>query len=234
MENSTTKFRRSYICLQKFLDNWTGKIHERCLGNEQRKASFYVWCRYTISIHTFHRICKPHCIPDIYVIARSCLEYDASLKGIIADPQLAKDYLEFPDKAKAYYVKLLERLGDTAESAKLEPGLKKVLGSDWRQKASMKWHKNGISELIEQHGGPNSRRLYAWWSHFAHGSAVSVEMLQRTVPTQDQLDTTVAAVYGAYALSTSDFLDFAWGPVLTPDGESCKSDFDHSVIGNWI
>jgi hypothetical protein len=189
-----------------------GKIQDRCLGDDQRKASFYVWCRYTISIRTFHQIYEPQYLPDIYVIARSCVEYDAFLKGIIADPGLAKDYLEFPRKAKAYYARLLERLGGySSELAKLEPDLEKNLGKDWRTKAreGVKWC--NTSQLIEQYGERVERRLYAWWSHFAHGSAVSMDFLMCTTPSQYRLDTTVAAVYGSYVLSTEEFLSFAWG-----------------------
>lgn len=187
-------------------------------------ASFYVWCRYTISIRTFHQICEPQYLPDIYVIARSCVEYDAFLKGIIADPGLAKDYLEFPDRAMAYYGKVLERLGDRSGLAKLEPKLKSIFGENWRSESKIKWCSN-TSDLIEQYGGSEQRRLYAWWSHFAHGSAVSMEMLMRTAPSQDRLDKVVTTVYTAYVLSTDEFLSFAWGPVATPDSNNCKREF---------
>jgi hypothetical protein len=200
------------------------KIQGRCLGDDQRKASFYVWCRYTISIGTFHQICEPQYLPDIYVIARACVEYDAFLKGIIADPGLAKDYLEFPDRAMAYYGKVLERLGDSSGLAKLEPKLKSIFGENWRKESKIKWCSN-TSDLIEQYGGSEQRRLYAWWSHFAHGSAVALEILMRTVPSQDRLDKVVTAVYCLYVLSTNEFLCFAWGPIATPDSDSCKREF---------
>ena len=201
-----------------------GKIQDRCLGDDQRKASFYVWCRYTISIHTFHQICEPHYLPDIYVIARSCVEYDAYLKGIIADSKLAKDYLEFPHKARAYYAKMLERLGGySSELAKLEPDLEKVFGNNWRKEASMKWCET--SKLVEKYGGPDQRHLYYWWSHFTHGSTLAMEMLMCTAPSQDRLDAVVTAVYCLYVLSTKEFLCFAWGPIVTPDSDSCKRAF---------
>lgn len=231
MKDLTYKFNQSYAYLQKFLDNWTEKIQERCIGNEQRKASFYVWSRYTISIHTFHQICDPHYIPDIYVIARSCLEYEAALKGIIADPELAKSYLEFPNRAKAYYCKKLEELDYSDELAKLEPDLKKVFGDNWRRKASPKW--SVISNLINDYLGPDERRLYAFWSHFTHGSAVALNWLQNTIPTQNQLETPVTFVYGAYCLSTSDFLDFVWGSIVTHDSDSCKNEFIYKVMAAW-
>jgi hypothetical protein len=186
-------------------------------------ASFYVWCRYIISIRTLHQICEPQYLPDIYVIARSCVEYNASLKGIIADPRLAKDYLEFPDRARAYYGKVFEKLGHSSQLAKLEPNMKKVFGNNWRKEARMKWCET--SKLVEQYGGVDERYLYAWWSHFTHGSAVALEILMRTVPSQDRLDKVITAVYAAYLLSTDEFLSFAWGPVVTSDSDSCKREF---------
>jgi len=237
VDSITAKFKRSYICLQKFLDNWTEKIQDRCLGDDQLKASFYIWARYTISIRTLHQICDPQYIPDIYVIARSCLECYASLMGVMADAGLAKDYLEFPDRARAYYGKVLEDLGLSSELAKLEPDLRKAFGDNWRKiKRRIHWaqEQGGISKLVEQYGGSEDRCFYAWWSHFTHGSASALEALQRTSPTQEPLDTVINVVYSRYMLSTSDFLDFAWGPVLTSDSESCKSEFVHSVTKAWI
>jgi hypothetical protein len=233
VENFTAKFKRSFTLLQPFLDNWMGKIQEKCLGEDQRKASFYIWARYTMSIRTFHQICEPHYLPDIYVIARSCVEYDAFLNGFIADPRLAKDYLEFPDNARAYYGKVLERLGDSSRLAQLESDLEKNLGKDWRTKArdGMKWC--NTSQLVEQYGGPAQRCLYACWSHFTHGSAIALEMLMRTVPSQDRLDTAVANVYGSYVLSTIDFLTFAWGRIVTQDSDSCKKEFQ-VVMEAWV
>ena len=231
VENLTVKFRKSFTCLQTFANNWIGKIQDRCLKDEQHMASFYVWCRYTISIRTFHQICEPQYLPDIYIIARSCVEYDASLNGIMADSKLAKEYLEFPDRARAYYAKVLERLGDSYGLAKLEPDLKRIFGNDWRKEAKTKWCET--SKLVEQYGGKDQRRLYAWWSHFTHGSALAMEMLIRTTPTQYRLDTVVATVYGSYVLLTDDFLNFAWGRIATQDSDSCKSEFQ-AVLKAWI
>jgi hypothetical protein len=230
VESITVKFHRSYAQLLAFLDKWTDQIQEQCAGDYQRKASFYLWARYTISIRTLYQICDPHYIPDVYVIGRSCLEYDASLKGVMADRALAERYLQYPDKAMAYYATVLEKLGVRSELARLEPRLRKVLGDDWRSsaKAGRQWC--NTSQLIEQYGGSEERRLYAWWSHFAHGSAVSVEVLQQTTPTQERLDSIIAFVWPAYGLSTCDFLDFAWGPVVTPASQNCKNEFTYRVM----
>ena len=232
VENFTIKFKRSFTYLQTFLDNWMDKIQDQCLRDDQHKASFYIWCRYTMSIRTFHRICEPHFLPDVYVIGRSCIEYDAYLKGVIAESELAEHYLEFPDRARAYYGKVLESLGDTSRLAELEQGLKTVFGDGWRKEARITWC--NTSELIEKYGGSEQRRIYAWWSHFVHGSAAALEMLQRIAPTQDRLDTAVVTVYSSYVLSTSDFLDFAWGQIVTPDKDSCENEFVHSVMAAWI
>lgn len=231
MQDLTAKFQQSFTCLQKFLENWTEKIQERCIGDEHRKASFYVWARYTMSINTFHRIYDPHYIPDLYAIARSCLEYEASLKGIITEPELAKSYLEFPNRAKAYYGKILEELDYNDKLAKLEPDLKKIFGDNWRREARMQW--SVISKLVKTYLGRDERRLYAYWSHFTHGSAVALNVLQQTIPTQKLLYDIVSAVYGAYILSTSDFLDFAWGSVVTTDSDNCKNEFIYKVMAAW-
>lgn len=231
MAGYTVMFKRSFTHLQTFLDNWMGRIQAKCLGDDQRKASFYIWARYTMSIRTFHQICDPQNIPDIYVIARSCVEYDAYLKGVIADSELAKDYLEFSDNARAYYGMVLEKLGDNSQLAKLEPDLKRVFGNNWRKEARIKWC--NTSKLVEQYGGPAQRCLYAWWSHYTHGSALAMEKLMCTAPSQHHLDTAVVNVYGSYVPSTDDFLSFAWGRIVTPDSESCKREFQ-AVTEAWV
>ena len=232
MDSITAKFQRSYVCLQKFLNTWTGEIQDRCLVDEQRKASFYVWVRYTISIRTLHQISDPHYIPDIYIIGRSCLEYHASLMGVMADPQLATKYLEFPDRSRAYIAKVLARLGYTTWLAKEEPYLRKIFGDDWRKEARPTWH--NISNLIENYLGPEERFLYWWGSQFTHGTSLSIENLQRTKPTLALFDKIIKVVFLAYGQSTRDFLDFAWGPVITDDSQNCKDEFRLNVMAAFI
>ena len=229
--SATAKFKRSYDPLMSFLDKWTGKIQDRCLPEEQSKACFYIWCRYTMSIRVLYKICEPQYIPDIYVIARSCLEYSASFKAVSVEPELAKAYVEYPDTARAYYGKVLEGLGDHSALAKLEPQLKGIFGDDWRAKAKFSWcHPTNISTLVNTYGGPDVRRLYALWSHFTHGSALSLEILQKMLPTQDALDKVIVAVYAQYVLITRDLIDLAWGVIVTYDSENCKREFNAIAV----
>lgn len=232
MESITDKFLRSYVELSTFLNKWTGQIQEQCVGDDQRKASFYVWFRYTISIRTLQRLCDPLYIPDILVIARACIEYSASLKGIISDPKLAADYLQFEHKAKAYYGKLLERLGDMTKIADLEQELKPIFGNNWREQADFKWA--NISALVELYGGPSERRAYALFSHFVHSSVIAPKVLERSIPTQRWLDLCIDTAYGSYCQSTFDFLNFAWGPVVTADSQNCKNEFTYKVMAAYV
>jgi hypothetical protein len=150
----------------------------------------------------------------------------------MADAQLAKDYLEFPDRSLAYYGYVVESLGDTEKLTTLEPRLLKALGSDWRNKKKTKWC--NISKLIKDYLGTDERTFYWHWSHFVHSSAVSIQILKKTIPTQDQLDKIIETIYKAYCLSTSDFLEFAWGPVITNDSQNCKNEFIYNVMGTCI
>jgi len=96
MTSTIQKFLDSYSKLEKFLGKWITYLDKRCVGNtdNQIEASYYVWARYTISIRTLKRLCKPQFFPDLCVIARCCLEYDASILAIMLDEDLAKNYLE--------------------------------------------------------------------------------------------------------------------------------------------
>ena len=111
LHNQTAKFKQSFVALAKFLDEWIDKVKNQAIQNDIRRAAWLVWGRYCISIRTLHQICNPYFLPDIWLIARSCLEHEATLRGIMDDPKIAKDYLNFLDKAKAYYAWLLEQLG---------------------------------------------------------------------------------------------------------------------------
>lgn len=225
MKSDTAKFKQSYYHLSAFLDKWVEKLQERCLPEEQNTACFYIWCRYTMSIHTLHQICDPHYMPDIYVIARSCLEYYASFMAVLKDSKLASAYIEYPDRARAHYCKVLERLGYGSALAKHEPHLKSVFGDDWRSEARISWYPQGSSQLVETYGGLDERRLYASYSHFAHGSALALQTLQNTLPSQSTLDKVVVTVHYSYIEITRSLLELAWGKIVTQDSESCKSEF---------
>ena len=223
LHNQTVKFNRSFIELSQFLDKWIDNVKSQAIQDYNRRAAWFVWGRYTLSMRTIHRICNPCFIPDIWIIARSCLEHEATLRGIMDDPNIAKDYLNFMDKAKAYYAWLLEQLGHSDRLAHLEPDLIKIFGEDWRSEKATTWSKT--SELVEKYGGKDCRRCYALWSHFTHCSVVASQMLEHTVPSQMTLDKAIDVVYGGYVLVTKDFLDFIWGPIVTTESDICKNDF---------
>jgi len=231
LNNQTEKFKQSFIGLGKFLDEWIDKVKSQAIQDDIRRAAWLVWGRYSISIRTVHEICNPYFLPDIWLIARSCLEHEATLRGIMDDPKVAKDFINFTDKAKAYYAWLLEKLGYSDQLAHLEPDLIKTFGENWRNEKATTWSK--ASELVERYGGEDSRRCYALWSHFTHCSVVASQMLEYTVPSQTSLDNTIASVYGGYVLVTQDFLDFIWGPIVTTESDKCKKDF-LNVMRKWI
>jgi hypothetical protein len=231
LHNQTAKFNQSFLLLSKFLDEWIDRVKSQAIQDDIRKAAWFVWGRYILSIRTIHKICNPYFLPDIWLIARSCLEHEATLRGIMGDPKIAKDYLNFMNKAKAYYAWLLEKLGLSDQLADLEPDLIKTFGKNWRNEKAATWSK--ASELVEKYGGEASRRCYALFSHFTHCSVVASQMLEHTTPSQARLDNIIASVYGGYILVTSDFLDFIWGPIVTTDSKRCKKDF-LNVMRKWI
>jgi hypothetical protein len=231
LHNQTAKFNQSFLFLSKFLDEWIDKIKSQAIQDDIRRAAWLVWGRYTLSIRSIHKICNPYFLPDIWLIARSCLEHEATLRGIMDDPEIAKDYLNFMYKAKAYYAWLLEKLGLSGQLALLEPDLIKTFGANWRDQKAATWSK--ASELVEKYGGEDSRRCYAMWSHFTHCSVVASYFLENNAPTVSSLDNTIAIVYGGYVLVTSDFLDFIWGPIVTTESDGCKNDF-LNVMRKWI
>lgn len=95
----------------------------------------------------------------------------------------------------------------------------------------MNWcHPMSISTLVKKYLGPNERLLYFMWSQFAHGSALAVEILQRTTPSRDVLDKVIVTLYAQYVLITRDLLDLAWGVIVTDDSENCKHEFDAIAV----
>ena len=231
LHNQIAKFKLSFLELSKFFDKWVDKIKSQAIQNKVCSVGWLVSGRYFISIRTIHRICDPYFLPDICLIARSCLEYEATIRGIMDDPKIADDYLNFMNRAKAYYLWLLEKLGCSEQVVRLEPELVKIFGKNWRKEKAATWSKT--SELIEKYGGEANRRCYALWSHFSHCSVVASQMLEHTPPSQTWLDDTITAVYGGYIVVTKDFLDFLWGPIITTESDECKKDF-LNVMRKWI
>lgn len=223
LHNQTAKFNQSFTDLSKFFDKWANKIKNQAIQDDIRRAAWLVWGRYSISIRTLHKICNPYFLPDIWLIARSCLENEATLRGIMDDAKIAKDYLNFMNRAKAYYAWLLERLGYSDKFKTIEPEMIKLFGANWRKEKASTWSRS--SELVENYGGKEERCLYAFFSHFSHCSVVASHFLENTAPTISSLDTAIAIVYGGYVLVTKDFLDLIWGPIVTTESDRCKSDF---------
>ena len=217
------KFDRSCKALGQWLVRWSDKIKAKAIQDDRYRAAWLVWGRYSLAIGTVHQICKPNYFPDLLLIGRSCLEYEATLKGIMDDPSIAEKYLDFLYRAKAYYACLLERQGESEKVAHLEPGLKQKLGNDWRKKKAATWTQT--SALVEKYGGNANRRCYALWSHFSHCSIVASEFLENTLPSPHILVNAVDAIYLGYILVTRDFLEFVWRSIVTPDSEQCKKEF---------
>lgn len=230
LDGATERFLRSAPYLLRFLKDWGDKLWDRCAGDGQRKAGFLIWSRYTMSIRTLQRLCDPCLMPDIYLIGRACMEFDASLKAVLKDPDQARRYIEYEDKAAAHFGKLLQQSGQATALAQMEPRLRRVFGPDWLKKASTKWA--NTTEIIAAYGDPDAKIGYAWWSHFAHGSVVAMEFLHGIMPTQRKLDEAIGSIYSSYTLSTSEFLESVWGQIVTIDSDRCKKEFNVVMASN--
>jgi hypothetical protein len=225
-----TEFQESFKHLTKFWLDWAEEIDGQANQDNPRRASYYIWARWSLLIRTFYRICDPAYLPDIYLITRSSIECEAFFKAIKADPKLADKYLAFPEKAKAYYAWVCKRLGLKDSLAKLEPDLKRRFGDNWEAEKATQWC--NTSDMIEKHCGPPSRLLYASYSHFVHGSAVVVNYLQGHSPSGAELAKVIDAVYTGYLLSTSDFLEMVWGPIVQEKSTRCQKVFS-DILKSW-
>jgi len=149
----------------------------------------------------------------------------------MTDATLAQKFLAFVAEANAHYGFHLERLGYASDFRAVEPELIRLLGPDWREKKKCGWA--NMSALVEKYGGKGERLGYAWCSHFVHCSGVAGEFLDRTGPTDGLIDAAIVRIYGSYIESTSSFIEFTWGRIVTSDGELCKQDFE-DVHRSWI
>ncbi len=143
-----------------------------------------MWARYTMSIRALVRLCKPEFVPDMFVIARCCLEYKAALKAILSDAPIAEQYLDFEKHALASYKKHLENSGRTEKAQEVCILLKGMRVTDPDRYKSTKWCRNGYTSLIKKHGGPNDERAYKLLCDFVHGSIVSLRFLQKAAPSK--------------------------------------------------
>jgi hypothetical protein len=231
MASTIQKFLDSYSKFKEFLMKWSIPLDKRCVGNtdEQIEASYYVWSRYSISIHTLRRLCEPHFFPDLCVIARCCLEYDASLLAVMSDKNLAKNYLEFEKHAKANY---LRKFGNSIDKNK-KTLYENILASQGVEDIeNYKWDKwcakqGGHTGLIKKYESEDALKLYSFWSHLAHGSVMGIRILQNTPDiAAELLAKLVDVTYSGYLCVTKSFLDKTLGLIITQDSENCKKEFN--------
>lgn len=119
--DTINRFKQSYEQFHVFVGKWFESIDRRCQGDIQRLAAFYVWARYSMSLRTIDALLAPPFLPDLAVICRGCLEFDASLEGVRRYPGLASDYLEFDKHAKARYLRIMQEQGDLSGLLKRRP-----------------------------------------------------------------------------------------------------------------
>ncbi|MBN1795043.1 MAG: hypothetical protein JW804_00060 [Sedimentisphaerales bacterium] len=227
------KFFRSYNKLEDFLKKWITILDKKCTKNpdNQIKASYYIWARYSIAIRSFKRLCEPQFLPDLYVIARCCLEYDASLSAILNDQEAATDYLEFEKHAKANY---LRKFGNTIDKNKKKTyennlallGVKNIENYKWT-----KWcaKQGGYIGLIEKYEGTDAKRNYFFFSELSYGSVMAMKILQNISKSDKfllMMQDIINLVYTGYIVGTNSFLEKVLGPIITSDSEQCKKDFD--------
>lgn len=233
--NAVNQFKRSFGHLQQFLQAWLPKITERCKDADQRTAGYYVWARYSMSIRTLDALTDPQLIPDIAVICRGCLEFDVSLEAVLKSDELAHEYLEFDKHAKAKYLKLLGKHGEIDRLLEFRERFDKQFGEDPDAFKLPSWcHRHGgATGLLEKFDRKYEMRLYNMLSHFAHGSVSSLQALdQWSENPAISLGRIIDATYSAYLSSSYKFLEFIWGPLVTPDGERCKGEFLQVMAAN--
>ena len=223
-----SQFKCSYGALQNFQGTWLQRIRERCMDQDQRKAAFFVWARYSMSINALNALLDPQLIPDLAVICRGCIEFDATLEAVMNDIKNAQDYLEFGKHAKARYLKILSKQGDLDRVLKRREQFENVFDAAPEDFGRLSWHAKlgGITGLMRSLGRDYEIRVYNVLSHFAHGSVSAVEMLAGgAVNPVETLPLLVDSAYAAYLDSSQHFVRFVWEPLTTREGERCKSDF---------
>jgi len=229
--NEVEKFFNSEQKLREFFGEWSKPLDDRCKNNSdnQIRAAYYLWARYSMSIRTLEHLCDPKFLPDLFVIARSCLEFRVSLKALVSDEQLAKDYLDFEKHVKSRWFNQLQSEGDLSKTVEYRQKLSELGVKDPNEYRWDKWcvHADGITGLMKDFGDANEMKLYSQLSHFAHGSVIALQVLENTNPQgcAKFLDEVIKIIYLGYILSTKSFLNKAWGPIITPDSEACKNSF---------
>jgi hypothetical protein len=237
MTSTIQKFLDSYSKLEGFLSKWITDLDKKCNMNSDNpiKASYYIWARYSIAIRSFRYLCEPQFFPDLCVIARCCIEYDASLSAVLKDQDAATNYLEFEKHAKANYLKKFGNIIDKNKKKIYENDLASLGVKNLEDYKWTKWcaKQGGYSGLIEKYETKDAKRLYSLLSELVHGSVMAVKFLQNTANPNKNLLMVVELVYSGYLIGTQSFLDKALGPIITSDSEQCKREFDE-VIHSFI
>ncbi len=151
------KFFKSEQKLQGFFRQWSNPLDDRCKNNNDNKvkASYFVWARYSMSIGTLRHLCNPKFVPDLFVIARSCLEFGVSLEALVSDEQLAKDYLDFEKHIKSKWFKQVQSEGNIRKSIIFRQKLSELEVKNPDKYNWDKWcvHAGGITGLIKKYRG---------------------------------------------------------------------------------
>jgi hypothetical protein len=212
--------------LESFLQQWAQPLDQQCRNHAdiQVKAAYCIWARYTMSIRTVVHLSEPQFIPDLFVIARCCVEFNASLNAVLNDVNVAEQYLDFEKSALCSYVKYLEENDRTDDAENAREILKQMGVTDPTKHKSKKWCKQGYTKLVQKHA-PNAVNLYGQLSDFVHGSVVALRFMERQRPTEDGPGRIQMITDLGYVSSTKTFLDRAWGVIITDESERCKNDF---------
>jgi hypothetical protein len=209
--------------LESFLQEWAQPLDQQCRNHAdiQVKAAYYIWVRYTMSVRTVAHLSEPQFIPDLFVIARCCVEFNASLNAVLSDVSIAEQYLEFEKSALCSHARYLAKHGHTEEVSEI---LKQMGVTDPTKHKSKKWCKQGYTMLVKDYA-PKAIDLYARLSDFVHGSVVALLFMARQQPTPTWVRKAYVTTSLGYVLSTKTFLDRAWGTIITNESKRCKDDF---------
>lgn len=224
----TSRFQKAYPLLQAFYDRWMVPIDERCRAHDHRRAAYYIWARYSMSIGTVAVLQYPQAIPDLSVICRGCIEYDVSLEAVMKDEEIAREYLDFEKHARAHYLQILSKQGEVDRLLMRREQFDEAFGEDPDQFRHASWcaKRQGISGLMRSLNRTTELRLYNMLSHFAHGSIWAMQTLEGSIKDAPAtLRTMTDGTFDAYTESSRRFIWFIWEPIATPDGEACKAEF---------
>ena len=226
--SSLNKFFESVQNLQIFLDKWSVPFDKRCedSSDNQIRAAYYLWVMYSLSILAIRILCNTEFLPVLFVISRSCLEFDASLKAVLEDKKIAESYIEYEKHALCSYYKYLQDTKNIPRAKEVKNKMDQMGVCNPGQFKNKKWYPKGYSSLVEKYLGAEGKILYSLSSDFVHGSIATFRFLKNNPPPQDSwIYRIIAVTYNGYIISTRSFLDKAWESNTTHDGKACMDDF---------